>query len=81
MAETANLETVKTLTDPTGKRRVRIERRADGLFTATVERWYEETWEGKIAYEGWIPSPSRASFYQTAEMAEREVRAANDWLS
>jgi len=39
------MRTVRTLLDPTGKRRVRIVERDDGTFVATPEHWYETHWE------------------------------------
>ena len=76
-----DMEVVKTITDASGKRRVRIVRRDDGLFVALVDHWYSDTWEGKVISEGWNPMPTRASYYQTADMAEREARIENWWLS
>jgi hypothetical protein len=74
------LETVKTLTEPSGKQRVRIILRDDGMFVLKPERWSEEYWEGKLIWKGWAPIGRSPSFFASLEIAEREALAEYKWL-
>jgi hypothetical protein len=74
------LRTVETLEGEGGRKRVRIVERDDGAFVLVPEYWSEEHWEGKLIWSGWLPLSHNASFYQTAEIAEREARTGFHWL-
>ena len=77
----ARVRTVRTLLDPTGKRRVRIVERDDGAFVATPEYWYETHWEGQLVASGWGRLPARNAYYASVEIADREARLEYDWAS
>jgi hypothetical protein len=75
------MRTVKTLKDRDGKRRVRILQRDEGVFVITVERWWEEIWEGRLIWQGWGPLHRNVSFFATVEIAEREARREYSWIA
>jgi hypothetical protein len=78
--------TLKTIVDPSGKRRLLIVRRPDGLFS------FEEQ-ELVVAYDVelaeqlqdyrtcWVPVGHDLTICDTQEAAEREGRGAAAWLT
>ena len=69
-------QVVKTFVRPDQKRRVRIYRRDDGLFSFD-EAYQAKDWNGEPC---WIALPPYSSFCDTAESAEREAMASIPWL-
>ncbi len=57
------------------RRRLVVLLRDDGNFTAAEEYYYVSEYEGEIIADGWQRHPP-SGLYATAEIAEREARAA-----
>jgi hypothetical protein len=64
-------ETIKDISDVSGKRRVRIVRRADGRFTYRRQEKSDD---------GWSPPTIDAGVYDSVETAEMEARQRVAWL-
>jgi hypothetical protein len=67
---------LKTFTRPDGRRRVVILRRADGCFGFREDRRFTTPSGSK-----WGPLIRYSTICDSAETAEREARAAVDWLN
>jgi hypothetical protein len=68
---------IRTFVRSDGLRRARIFQRDDGLFSFD-EAFLGRDWNGEPR---WVALPSYSSFCETAEIAEREARAAISWLT
>jgi hypothetical protein len=74
-------EIVKVLLSADGKRRVAVIRRADGYYGLLPQYRYRNIHEGALVAEGWATLPADASFFESAEIAEREARAEFNWVA
>ena len=69
------MDIVREIVSPTGKRKMRLYRRADGFFV------YDETFEAfdEIAGLYWS-SGYESGIFETEEAATKDMRATTPWL-
>jgi hypothetical protein len=79
--------TIRTFTNAAGKRRIRIVRRSDGLFTYEKEELVPVYEDPDLAerlqnYEtAWVPVTQGLTLCNSQEAAEQEASGAVEWLN